>query len=731
MTTGRVTGMEDDVAAALGEVARRLPGGGESRPGQVRMARAVGRAIADRRHLVVQAGTGTGKSLAYLVPAALAGETVVVATATKALQDQLADKDLPQVAAAIGAELTFAVLKGRSNYLCRQRASEVGGRGDQLTLPPGDLDTPDADTPARAPSSSSARSPRDDDPGRLGDQVRRLLRWADDSATGDRAELDFEPSPRAWAMVSTTARDCPGAFRCPSGQHCFAEDARARAAAADVIVVNTHLYGAHLASQGAVLPPHGVVVFDEAHEIEEVMTDCLGLDIGPGRFRALAATARTLVDGGAARAVDDVADLADLLQRTLQPLAGTRIPASALHRPDGGDGREVGPDGAGQDGDGGSDPTVAEPVGFDLGLEPLPVVPSRARSAPTPAAPGPSVSAGTPALGEVVALADGRVTRLVAALRDAGREGADAGTDADAARRDRAVLSAGHLIDDLRALGSLGDDQVAWVDGGNRNPVLRVSPIEVGPILTERLWGDVAAVLTSATVPLGLADRLGLDPESTEELDVGSPFDYEDHAMLYVARSLPDRRRPEAEPALIDELVTLINAAGGRTLALFTSWRAMTNAVAEVRDRVDVPVLAQSDLPKPALVEAFRADEATCLFATLGFWQGVDVPGRTLSLVTIDRIPFPRPDEPVLQARRDLAGDRAFRLVDLPRAGTLLAQGAGRLIRSTADRGVVAVLDSRLATASYRAELLARVPPMRRCVDRDEVVRFLREITGD
>jgi len=238
-------------------------------------------------------------------------------------------------------------------------------------------------------------------------------------------------------------------------------------------------------------------------------------------------------------------------------------------------------------------------------------------------------------------------------------------------------------------------------------------------------------VLTSATVPLGLADRLGLDPESTEELDVGSPFDYEDHAMLYVARSLPDRRRPEAEPALIDELVTLINAAGGRTLALFTSWRAMTNAVAEVRDRVDVPVLAQSDLPKPALVEAFRADEATCLFATLGFWQGVDVPGRTLSLVTIDRIPFPRPDEPVLQARRDLAGDRAFRLVDLPRAGTLLAQGAGRLIRSTADRGVVAVLDSRLATASYRAELLARVPPMRRCVDRDEVVRFLREITGD
>jgi ATP-dependent DNA helicase DinG len=416
-------------------------------------------------------------------------------------------------------------------------------------------------------------------------------------------------------------------------------------------------------------------------------------------------------------------------------LAGTRIPASTLARTGAVDDPVDGPDSGG-----GSDPApvVAEPVGFELGLEPLPVIPRRSRATtdgPTGGTPGGATggvasSTGTPSLGEVVALADGRVSRLVGALRDAGRDGADAGSDADTARRDRAVLAAGHLTDDLRALGTLDQDQVAWVDGGARNPVLRVSPIEVGPILSERLWGDVSAVLTSATVPLGLAGRLGLDPDGTEELDVGSPFDYEDHAMLYVAKSLPDRRRPEAEPALIEELVTLMTAAGGRTLALFTSWRAMTKAVEEIRERVPFPVLAQSDLPKPALVEAFRSDEATCLFATLGFWQGVDVPGRTLSLVTIDRIPFPRPDEPVLQARRDRAGDRAFRLVDLPRAGTLLAQGAGRLIRSTGDRGVVAVLDSRLATASYRSELLARVPPMRRSIDRDDVVRFLREITG-
>ena len=240
--------------------------------------------------------------------------------------------------------------------------------------------------------------------------------------------------------------------------------------------------------------------------------------------------------------------------------------------------------------------------------------------------------------------------------------------------------------------------------------------------------GTVTGVLTSATVPLGLAERLGLPTGRWDETDVGSPFDYRRHALLYVAQALPDRRSPEAEPALHDELEVLIKAAGGRTLALFTSWRAMHAAVEALRDRLEVPLLAQSDLPKPALVEAFRSDDATCLFATLGYWQGVDVPGRTLSLVTLDRIPFPRPDDPVLQARRERAGSGAFSVVDLPRAGTLLAQGAGRLIRSAHDRGVVAVLDSRLATARYRGALLARVPPMKRTVRRDEVVTFLKEI---
>lgn len=669
--------MTEAVHEALAAVAAALPGGGETRPGQIEMADAVAEAIASKHHLVVQAGTGTGKSLAYLVPVALSGRRVVVATATKALQDQLAAKDLPQVAAALDDELTFALLKGRSNYLCRQRVSEMGHQGQQLAW----SQASDDGTSAGQPSF---------DPNRLADQVRALLQWADKTTTGDRAELDFEPNPRAWAMVSTTARECPGAFRCPSGRDCCAEDARAKAAEADVIVVNTHLYGAHLASGGAVLPPHDVVVFDEAHELEDVMTDSLGVEIGPGRFRALAASARTHLtadDEERADVAEGLAEVADRLHDALVPLAGQRLPSLSVSATTA---RHDEPDGT----------STAD--GTD-----------------------------TSALGPILDLGSGRVARLVSALRKAEREAGEDEATAERAARDRVLLAAGHLAEDLARLAAVGQDQVVWVDGGSRNPVLRVSPIDVGPLLASGLWSDVDAILTSATVPLGLAERLGLPAERTDTLDVGSPFDYREHAILYVASTLPDRRRPEAEPALFDELATLIEAAGGRTLALFTSWRAMQAAADALAGRLDVPILTQSDLPKPALVEAFASDEATCLFATMGFWQGVDVPGRTLSLVVIDRIPFPRPDDPILQARKELAGPGAFSAVDLPRAGTLLAQGVGRLIRSSGDRGVVAVLDSRLATASYRSALLARVPPMKRSVTQSEVVAFLQAIAAD
>jgi ATP-dependent DNA helicase DinG len=706
--------MDDDVTTTLARVRAALPRGGESRDGQRSMAGAVGRSIVEGRHLVVQAGTGTGKSLAYLIPAALSGQRIVVATATKALQDQLAHNDLPMVAAALDRDFSFAVLKGRSNYLCRQRVSEIGGRGEQLSLQPGTADPPDADDTLTAGEAS--REPAEDpvELGRLGEQVKRLVRWAEDTTSGDRAELEFEPHFRAWAMVSTTARECPGAFRCPSGRECFAEDARARAAEADVVVVNTHLYGAHLASGGAVLPQHEVVIFDEAHEVEEVMTDSLGVEIGPGRFRALAAAARPLLDpgsSGSVDAVDAVSDLGEMLHRALRPLEGQRVPRLAIQAVEG-------DKWATPEAPGGPD----DQPGLELGLG-APHRAPRVRADPAPPTAGPG-------LGPVLSLAAGRVSRVIEHLRQAEREAGDDESGSARSRRDRVMLAAGHLESDLARVAALTDDEVAWVDGGARSPSLRVSPIDVGPLLSEQLWGTVTGVLTSATVPLGLADRLGLPSDRSDALDVGSPFDYRHHAMLYVAQSLPDRRRPESEPALHDELEALITAAGGRTLALFTSWRAMHAAVEALRDRLPFPLLAQSDLPKPALVEAFRGDDATCLFATLGFWQGVDIPGRTLSLVTIDRIPFPRPDDPVLQARRERAGSGAFNMVDLPRAGTLLAQGAGRLIRSADDRGVVAVLDSRLATARYRGALLARVPPMRRSVDRSEVEGFLHQVTA-
>src|SRR5579871_6665819 len=289
---------DDTVAGALARVTAGLPGGGETRPGQLRMADAVDRAIRERQHLVVQAGTGTGKSLAYLVPAVLSGNKVVVSTATKALQDQLANKDLPLLAQRLGTEVMFSVLKGRSNYLCLQKAREVAG-DDELELAPADVR------------------------GEVAQQLRAVIEWARTSETGDRAELDFEPLPRVWAQLSTTSTDCPGAARCPCGSACFAEGARRRADEAAVVIVNTHLYGAHLASGGYVLPDHDVVVFDEAHELEDIAAEALGCELTIGRFRALASIARP-VAGGAA--VDTLLSAGDVLEPALRPWAGRRLP---------------------------------------------------------------------------------------------------------------------------------------------------------------------------------------------------------------------------------------------------------------------------------------------------------------------------------------------------------------------------------------------------------------------
>jgi ATP-dependent DNA helicase DinG len=664
-------GAGDDAVAGLDKITAQMLGG-EHRPEQQEMCRAVAEALVTHTHLVVQAGTGTGKSLAYLVPLALSGVKTVVATATKALQDQLAEKDLPLLEAglALPVPLDFAVLKGRSNYICRQRVAEMGSGGIQA-----ELDDQGSSRADEAEGTEGSERPPSEagPPEGVVAEVRRLVAWSQTSASGDRADLSFEPSDRAWNMLSVGPRECPGAYHCPSGGRCFAEAARDRAAAADIVVVNTHLYGAHLASGGAVLPDHDVVVFDEAHELEEVMTSCLGVEVTPGRFRSLITAARPQVEERDRDQLDSLASVGEQLGALLGDRVGTRV----LHE------------------------------------DARPPVDDRE-------------------LAELLHRAAELSRRVIDALRRTGGQRsflADDGdpTDPDrASRKTRALQAAAHLAEDLHRLVSRTDGEVAWVDGTRRNVRLRLSPVDVGPTLAGMLWGEVTSVLTSATIPPRVIERVGLEEFAHEELNVGSPFDYRSHALLYVARHLPDRRAPGSDDALHEELAQLIHAAGGRTLALSTSRRATHAAAAALAPELPYTVLLQGQRPKGRLLDEFAFDEISCLFATLSFWQGVDIPGRALSLVTIDRLPFPRPDDPLLQARRDRAGGRAFSLVDLPRAATLLAQGAGRLIRNADDRGVVAVLDPRLATASYRGVLLSTLPPMRRTVDRSEVEAFLR-----
>ncbi|WP_208029158.1 ATP-dependent DNA helicase [Rhabdothermincola sediminis] len=488
--------------------------------------------------------------------------------------------------------------------------------------------------------------------------VARLAAWAEETATGDRADLAWEPSPRVWAALSVGPRECPGARRCPQGEHCFAERARAAAAAADVVVVNTHLYGLHLASGGGVLPDHEIVVIDEAHQLEDTISATSGLELTAGRFTALARAVRAIVDDE--QLVADLDGSGDRLRTALAEHTGRRLRG------------------------------------------PL-----------------------DPELSGALTLARTRVERVIEALRAIDD---DRSTDV-AARKQRALKAAGSLADDLAGALVVPSSDVAWVEGDERAVTLKVAPIDVGQVLRASLWARTTAVLTSATIPIGLPARIGLDPGTYDELDVGSPFDYEEQALLYCAAGLPDPRSEAFDAATHEELAALIEAAGGRTLALFTSYRAMHAALDALRPRIAHPLLVQDDLPKPLLIERFATDPATCLFATMGFWQGIDVPGPSLNLVTIDRIPFPRPDEPLLQARREQARADAFRIVDLPRATTLLAQGAGRLIRSRRDRGVVAVLDPRLATNQrYRWDIIRALPPMRRTRDRAEAERFLRAL---
>jgi ATP-dependent DNA helicase DinG len=669
---GELPSVTELLAAAVAAI------GGEERPGQVAMAEAVQHAIETGEHLAVQAGTGTGKSLAYLVPAiryaVAARSTVVVATATIALQSQLIDRDLPRlvpaVAPLLGQEPTFAILKGRRNYLClhRQRGGPADDPQDALFEP---VDT--------GPSSP------------LGRQVKRLHEWAEQTATGDRDELVPGVPDAAWRQVSVSAQECIGAQRCPFGSRCFAEKARDAAAKAHIVVTNHALMAIDATSDIDVLPGHDMVIIDEAHDLVDRVTSA-----------------------------------------TAGELSGPMIDMAGRH--------------AGR---------LTEPATAEAGA---PAVADQLRQA----AAALTIDLGDAPAGRMDVLSDALAATL-RSVRDAAKACTDAitasatGVEEDPQRLSAARLTLASLGDIERTARRVQDvfaDQIAdrqevvWLDrpfveDARRPPTLRVAPLEVGPVLRERLFGSRTVTLTSATLALGgsfnpLASQWGLstpdgDQLSWKGLDVGSPFDHPRSGILYVARHLPPPGRDQLAEAYLTELEELIDAAGGRTLGLFSSMRAAVQAAGALRDRIKQPLLCQGDDVTAQLVRQFAEDEPTCLFGTLSLWQGVDVPGPSLRLVVIDRVPFPRPDDPLASARQRAVaarGGNGFMTVAAAHAALLLAQGTGRLLRTMTDRGVVAVLDPRLVTARYGDFLRASLPPFWTTTDPALVRAALRRLSA-
>ena len=650
-----------DVGALLAAAVHAL--GGSERAGQVLMAEAVDRAIRTGEHLAVQAGTGTGKSLAYLVPAirhaVAADTTVVVSTATIALQRQLVDRDLPRLAGALkpllGSAPSFAILKGRRNYLCLHRLhTGPSDEGEDL------FDAAAALSGTPTPTSM------------LGRQITRLHEWSSQTTTGDRDELVPGVADRAWRQVSVSARECLGLSRCPVGMDCFAEQARARAGRAEVVVTNHALLAIDAMGDHPVLPDHDVVVIDEAHDLVDRVTNAATEELTASMVETASRRCGRLIDQ---QIVDELAAAGDGLALLLGDAGAQRWDTLSA-----------------------------------------------------------AVAGGLTAVRDAA-------HRCTTALGTERRENPD-----DAARRRLALAALEQVYSAAaRVLAAFPDSEadrhdVVWLaEETVRGRVLRVAPLHVADLLQQRLFAKQTVVLTSATLTLGgtfdaLASQWGLprqrpslapatepSPPSADDtgpawagLDAGSPFEHRRAGILYTAAHLPPPGRDGLAPAYLDELAALVTAAGGRTLGLFSSMRAAKQATEALRSQLDVPILCQGDDATGLLVQQFAQDEPTCLFGTLSLWQGVDVPGRSLSLVVVDRIPFPRPDDPLSSARQRAVaahGGNGFLAVAATHAALLLAQGAGRLLRSTGDRGMVAILDPRLATARYSAFLRASLPP--------------------
>jgi ATP-dependent DNA helicase DinG len=644
--------------------------GGQQRDGQHEMARQVARAIADGQHLLVQAGTGTGKSLAYLVPliahAQASERPAVVATATLALQAQIVGRDLPRLLEAVTPQLDrpvdVALVKGRSNYLCRHKL-EGGFPTDEPAE--GQLFSLGEDAVAH-PGAGPATQ--------LGREVQRLREWAGETGTGDRDDLVPGATDRAWRQVSVTALECLGAQKCPFAAECFSELARQRGSEADLVVTNHAMLAINAFEGLNVLPEYDVVVVDEAHELADRVTGAVSAQLSGQMIQAAASSARR----HCAISVEALQGAAAALELSL-----TSAPTGLLPR------------------------GLNEEQSQNVAL-----VRDACRVALSESKPGDSQSA------------DGARqvarSRLMAVLEVCERL-----LDAEANREVVWVTRMG-APDPVTGYSAPDDEAPA---------MLHIAPLSIGGRLRDGLFDGHTVVLTSATLAIGSAFEptagalglLGPGAPSWTGVDVGSPFDYPKQGMLYVARHLPKPGRG-VSPEALDELEALLAASHGGALCLFSSRRAAEEAADELRTRLETTILCQGESSMSALVKQFAAEPDTCLFGTMSLWQGVDVPGQSCRLVVIDRIPFPRPDDPLMSARSRAvaqAGGNGFMSVSATHAAVRLAQGAGRLIRTTADRGVVAVLDSRLATERYGAFLRGALPPLWGTTDRRVVLEAL------
>lgn len=682
-STGSSTGASTNTSASTEELlATAVSGfGGADRPGQRRMANAVESALGSGRHLAVQAGTGTGKSLAYLVPAFRhAQETdtcVIVSTATLALQRQLIERDLPRLADALEPVMerrpTFAIMKGRSNYLCMNKIAQAQLE-PELEAAAEDAAAASGHTAEQAASETPARSGNPQPITWLGKQIASLHDWAQETETGDRDDLDTSVSDAAWRHVSVSSQECLGASRCPHGVECFAELARQEAREVDVVVTNHAMLAIDAISEIDTLPEHDCVIIDEAHELDARITSATTAELSP---RSLTLAANRAGPLGAEGKDSRLKDLAEQWRITTEDL----------------------PDGRWTELDQAAD-------------------------------------------SELSAIAE-LLSSLRATLKDA-PEGEATNEPETAAERNNLRNHLATLEETVHRIQEVFDtddpaaqDDVVWLDRNERyGDTLQVAPLSVADLLRDRLFGENTVVLTSATLTLGgrfdaMGAQWGLPKGKWDSLDAGTPFDPAKSGILYAPKHLPQPGRDGLAPETLEEMRELIMAAGGRTLGLFSSKRAAVQAADELRPKLPFPVYVQGEDSIGALVEKFAAKEHSVLFGTLTLWQGVDVPGKACSLVLMDRIPFPRPDNPLLQARSEAAqaaGRNGFMEVSATHAALLMAQGAGRLLRSVTDRGVVAVLDNRVVTKRYGQFLLSSLPPFWRTQDKNTVLGALKRL---